>query len=411
MTKPALRNRHAVWLPLTVLAGIALSAGWAVLMAPEPKPPAYQRLNLCEWIDRYEKTRLDPRGYGTPQREQEMASCRAAIRAIGTNALPFAMADINANGALWKYDNVRLVSHNIRTFLKLPFKDRLRRGINVLKVLGPIAEPCLPELIANAENNRLRSAEALMCVGPAALPALTNLLIHSSPPQTGALVNALTGAINEHQISKEGGITPEQAAMALPALIQVCRARQNADWWYAASGLGFVLQKPDVCIPLPVEGLADTNFRARDSCLFSLGQFGEAASSRAREVAALFNDSRARVRWDVCVTLSHFRSAGHVAVPVLVRGLKDPDDRVRMQAAFALGLFASHAQEAIPALQQSLRNSSPGVRASAAHALGLFGQRATNAVADLERLSSDTNAEVSAESIKSLRLICESGVQ
>jgi len=68
-------------------------------------------------------------------------------------------------------------------------------------------------------------------------------------------------------------------------------------------------------------------------------------------------------------------------------------------------MLAGQALQVIPALQQSLKDPSPFVRGNSAWALGRFGPLATNAIADLERSSADPNADVSAQSIKSLRLI------
>ncbi len=322
MTGPEKRGRFVVWMALVGVAAFVVSV--CVYAAFRPRQPMYHGVPLYEWVARYHSADTNYANWGSPQRKAEMETCAAAIRAIGTKALPFAMTDVNAYGPLWKYDQVRWVTYQIRRFLKLPDPVRLNRGMTMLKILGPIAEPCLPELAGNVSNGHLFSARLpLMDVGPAALPAFTNLLIHSRPPQTGGLVNALVSGIIDERIY------PDEAAMAVPALIQIYRSRDNSDWPYAISGLGFVHERPELCVPLLAQGLSDTNAKIRIECAQALASFGDAASGHAHEVAALFNGSDAKSRGQICMALGDFPSAAEIAVPTLIQGLRDPAQDVR----------------------------------------------------------------------------------
>src|SRR4029077_12133133 len=127
---------------------------------------------------------------------KKIETTTTAIRAIGTNALPFVMADIRARVTIkvrinnWLAPRVR--------FLKLkPVKieDRWIRAIRALEALGPIAKPCLPELIALTHKRIGYTEDALMAVGADALPAFANLLVNSKYPQTGNLIGASANSV------------------------------------------------------------------------------------------------------------------------------------------------------------------------------------------------------------------------
>jgi HEAT repeat protein len=69
-----------------------------------------------------------------------------------------------------------------------------------------------------------------------------------------------------------------------------------------------------------------------------------------------------------------------VAVPPLIRGLKDPDGEVRVQAILALGAFGPVAGPAVAAMVEALRDREVGLRDDAALALGRVGAAASAAV-------------------------------
>src|SRR5437870_5464789 len=62
-----------------------------------PKLPAYQGKTLYQWATELQQTQ---RNYSEPNRWQAIQSAQAAIRAMGTNALPFVMADVMAQTTL-----------------------------------------------------------------------------------------------------------------------------------------------------------------------------------------------------------------------------------------------------------------------------------------------------------------------
>jgi hypothetical protein len=83
------RRRPWIWLIAAILVVVLLVAFFAALVSP--KVPADQGKTLYAWAEELQKAQQN---YSDPERWKKIETASAAIRAIGTNALPFVMADI-----------------------------------------------------------------------------------------------------------------------------------------------------------------------------------------------------------------------------------------------------------------------------------------------------------------------------
>ncbi len=372
------------------LAGMAVLAllAWGGL-ASRPHVPGYRGKDLYEWSAELRKVEQN---YSDPERWKKTEAASAAIRAMGTNALPYVMADLKAHNTV--IDEAALWLSKKAPFLKLKTRkveDRWVRGIAAMKALGPMAKPCLPELVTLTKQRTGYMESALVAVGPDALPAITNLLSTSKFPQSGNLIGALGNAVSA------GDIKPEEAAVALPYIVKVFQSTDRHGAWYAASTMGAIHQQPDVCVPLLISGRNDPNTAVREACTRALGEFGdEAAGGQAAQMAAEFDHANPQTRLSICGALAKFKSQAAIGVPVLLKGLQDSDESVRTWSAMGLGQLNAMPEQAVPALTQALEDRSPGVRMMAAQALGQFGRRATNAIPKLEEKHDDPDANVRA---------------
>jgi hypothetical protein len=369
------------------------------MISSAPKIPVYEGKTFYQWATDLENVQAN---YSDPNRWKTIEAITVAIRAMGTNALPYVMADLRAQTTLkdrflaWLAPRAKVLK------LKPPnVADRWVRGIRALEVLGPLGKPYLPELVSMASGSTGYSEGALMAVGPDALPAFTNLLAGSTFPQTGNLIGAFANAVYADRIR------PDQAAVALPYLVKVFQSTDSHGRWYAASALGAVHQDPDLCVPLLISGLADPTPSVRESCVQSLGAFGEAASMHAEKLAEAFDRVDALTRRAICATLGNFRSAGARSVPVLVRAVRDMDESVRVAAVVSLGQLTAAPQKSIPALTDGVQDPSRVVRIMAVQSLGLFGLQASNAIPDIERACSDPDDSVRSTATNALNRIRE----
>ena len=379
-------SRRPPWLRIfaAVLAILLLIAFFTVLVGP--KVPVYQGKTLYAWAEDLQKAQQN---FSDRERSKKVETATTAIRAIGTNAIPFVMADIRAR-VTFRDRVVNWLATRAR-FLKLQPKkieDRWGRAISALQALGPMAKPCLPELIALTSINIGYTQDALMAVGPDALPAFSNLITQSKYPQTGNLIGALANSVYADRIK------PEQASLTLPYLVQVFRSSDTHAAWYSAQAFGAIHQHPELCVPLLVDGLTNSTASIRAACAQSLGAFGAAAAAHAGRLAELFDHTDLQTRIAICQTMANFHSSAEVAVPVLIRSLADTNDTLRILSASGLGQLGVFPDQAVPPLIEAAQDRNAHVRLMAVQSLGMFISRPTNALSAIQGACMDPDPSV-----------------
>jgi hypothetical protein len=372
------------WMIAAVIVVILFIAFFAALVGP--KVPVYQGKNLYAWTDDLQKAQQN---YSDPDRWKKVEAASTAIRAIGTNALPFVMADIRARVTI-KVRVVNWLAPRVSSLRLQPIKveDRWQCSIRALEALGPIAKPCLRELIALTHKSTGYCEAALMAVGPDALPAFTNLLANSKYPQTGNLIGALANSVYSDRIK------PEQAAVTLPYLVQVFRSSDTHGGWYAAQAFGAIHQQPELCLPLLVDGLTNSTPSFRAACAQSLGAFGAAAAPHAARLAELFDYTDLQTRSAICQSIANFHSAAKVVVPVLIRGLSDTNDTIRILSASGLGQLGALPDKAGPALVDAAQDRNATVRIMALQSLSQLKVLGSNEISAIHRACLDRDPSV-----------------
>lgn len=211
-----------------ILAGIVLLVSNSQWSSHEP--PVYQGKTLFQWIDQLDKAAdLHPADSGA------VASAQSAIRAMGTNALPFALENLHAHETL--PNKVTRWLANRAPFLNLYPKNVAEQwalGVQVLDILGPIAAPCLRELVAEATNNPGYSEEAMLAVGAEAVPAFINLLQASKPPETVVMIRAFTATMSIRERKSNQAVLPVLKELSQSKDRDTARAATEAlksMWW------------------------------------------------------------------------------------------------------------------------------------------------------------------------------------
>jgi hypothetical protein len=127
------------WIVAVVAAGLLLLIYASLPLGP--KLPVYQGKGLYAWASELGQAQQN---YSDPNRWRKIKAATEAIRAMGTNALPFVMADVQAHATI-KDRVINWLAPRLR-FLKLQprkVEDRWVRGIRALEVLGPMGKPYL----------------------------------------------------------------------------------------------------------------------------------------------------------------------------------------------------------------------------------------------------------------------------
>src|SRR6266699_3025722 len=166
------RNRA---IALAVL--LAVIATVAAFMALRPREPVYQGKRLSEWLEEFSR-----RGRGQINRQAENA-----IRQIGTNALPFLVADLCREDSPHKLALMEWC--NKWSSLKFQFKtfaDRRGPALMAFYVLGnagklgPAAKPYQPSIGTWLDSQPDTAAFALLYIGVESTPYLTDALSHTN---------------------------------------------------------------------------------------------------------------------------------------------------------------------------------------------------------------------------------------
>ncbi len=195
---------------LVILAGVI---AWQVLREREP---VYQGKSLSAWVKGYTP---DPKDYRPLVEQPQWKQTDAALRALGTNAIPSLLRMLRATDAPWKVKLVRLASK--QRFIKT---SRASAGeLNMwasmaFESLQGSASNSVPELIQIYEEHRSECSQnavvnALRSIGPAAARAVPCLLGAAASSDLAIRNNALAALGEIHA----------QSELAVPVLIKALR--------------------------------------------------------------------------------------------------------------------------------------------------------------------------------------------
>jgi len=159
---------------LGILGVLGAVAGCLVLLLPTDEPK-YQGVYLSEWLRRYSRSNPD-----TPAQTE----ARAAILAVGTNAVPYYCEWMRFLSPQWKGTVSRVLPHSIMRkqsvydwIVSAAEFQRASDSVNGICLLGSNAVGALPELRAmlragvNSRSGDM-ALRAILCMGEAGVPAL-----------------------------------------------------------------------------------------------------------------------------------------------------------------------------------------------------------------------------------------------
>ena len=164
------RRRTLVVFSLVLAVGVTGIVWWMLA----PSEPEYDGKNLSTWLDEigtldYTK-RTDP---NIPQVQ--------AVRAIGTNAIPWLLKDLSADGGMLQWRaNLLLNKQNVIKYCFPSALDRLTRVAIGFGALGELGEPAIPRLLTLVEDQPGHVPGALARIGRPAIPALQQCLTNTT---------------------------------------------------------------------------------------------------------------------------------------------------------------------------------------------------------------------------------------
>jgi HEAT repeat protein len=325
--------------------------------------PRYLDKSLSNWIP---LARLE----GEPPRIGD-ARTFTAVTDIGTNAFPWLLHWIHSENP-----------------------ETARLGAEGFGLLGPIAEPVIPELI------RLANDWPSSSVWSNAIPALVAIRDPNHIPYalTFLLAEATNATVpSDVRLQVLQSIT-EGRCMTNKVISALVVCLRDKDWRVAAKaadGLCVYSIEPLVAVPALAACLASrTNAQAGSPAIIAGDLKGDvmvrlsAASALAEFSDIYYYSSRFSPVLEP-LYVAQIREAMQPVVPILVKALSDEDWHVAMQAAHALGGMALEPDLVVPALVKSMDNPHQYLQLAAIEALGKFGAAARFAVSALAKRAQD----------------------
>jgi HEAT repeat protein len=268
--------KKIVWRGIIILAAILVCIFF--FRPAGRKEPVCRGKTLTQWLKQLD----DGEAFGIssgrlPSFAGAQIEAAEAIRAIGTNALPFLLEDIHAHPSekdAWIQFNRKLdrftMQHFGRRSLDLAdvtAKDRVRwRAAQGLSALGPLAKPAVPELTRLLFTNYFHSsikeaAYALAGIGPDGIAVLTNSL---QPTNEWSGMCAIW-ALGQH---------PAAGTNVIPFLISAKTSSSEGTACGAIQVLGLFHVDGEHVIPALTNALSSSNAAVRSDAARALMEFG-----------------------------------------------------------------------------------------------------------------------------------------
>lgn len=302
--------RRKTWVILSVLVAVGLS--FYLLHSPEPK---YQGKNVSDWLDDWAA--------------HKQTDYYGAIRAIGTNGLPYAVRNLARNDSL-------LHKKYVQYQPKLP------------KILRKIFPPPKPLL------QHVDGANVFFYLGSNSIPSAIALLKHDS------------STVRQSAASGLGGLRRQSAAanVAIPALIEALGDNDPHVRLYAA--LTFMDMGADAsnAVPALKKVLATTGGSSPATSLFylraaaarALGKIGVSAAEALPELKLAIQEPDSYLRGQAAVAIWRISSNVDATLPILLQEMPRTIEDSKWDWIIALGEMGPRASQAIPQLKNELKN-------------------------------------------------------
>lgn len=218
---------------LFLIAAVAcVGAIGAILL--RPREPSYNGRKLSAWVEEYwSGTGIQQYPSRTPHPEAD-----AAVRHIGTNAIPWMLKWLDYEFSPWKTKSLNWINRRvarINSSWELRDHDLVRHACvpNAFLALGPMGTGAVDELarLANGTGPQAQSCAVLVLggLGQPAVPVLVGVLTNEQNQARRPLL-----AVAARQLGRTCASDPETALPAVPVLLKLLNS-SNAYTFNGAS--------------------------------------------------------------------------------------------------------------------------------------------------------------------------------
>jgi hypothetical protein len=307
------------------------------LLASKPalgKEPAHGGIPLSSWVD---KVGQIERYNGAPE------DAVAAIRAIGSNAVPFLLEWMPHSGA----------EEPVEGF---PNSSDISIAWWALGEQGKSAIPTLARIINKPQRSRddysvwTESAEAISYLGPDAIDPM---------------LRAATNMAGQHelwQLLRNFEHLGTNGAPAVPSLIHWAN---DPDYWVrygVVRALGGIGMRPDLAVPILLNALEhDADSMVRRDAARSLGSFAKDSEDVLPALIKTLKDADWEARGGALSGLGKIQNKPEVVVPLISPFLYDANNVLQRTAAYALRDLGSEAGYRALLMASNAPSSWPGI--------------------------------------------------
>jgi len=222
------------------------------------REPAYEGRRLSDWVADLTPSGRSRAGYSPTQ----VAKAQKAVRAIGTNALPYLVKTLRTRDSALRRTLIDLARKQSLINIRFTTENaRLNCAIAAFKALGTDAEPAVPVLVSWIENPDAENVDARSRM--LAIAVLREL----GPP----------------------------AKSAIPTLIKVLKEHDPRAKANAAMALGRIGEQPSAVIPALMVCLDDADPVVRGNSIGALTRFGERAKAAVPALENSLHDTNGNV--------------------------------------------------------------------------------------------------------------------
>jgi HEAT repeat protein len=293
------KKRRIILLALALIVVFVIT----ILVWPGEREPEYQGKKLSEWLAQYSQRTTD---FDSGSNGTERDEAAAAVRHIGTNALPFLLE--------W-------MSHE-------PAKLRAKIYSKIDDLGGNT--DLGTKIVNSLKSNREKKAELAWCgfeiLGPLAAPAIPQLQQYIGQTNSAWLASSAVNVLGKVRDP------------ALPMLLSLTTNQTRDIRLYAVLGLFEFSDSTNA--PIIVESLVhrfdDGDVRVAQIAIWALGQFKEQTETVVPVLSRALQSGNSQLYYPACQALASLGVRATNAIPAILPMLHDTNIAVRQVATNAL---------------------------------------------------------------------------
>lgn len=352
---PSKRRKWIILLAAVFMAGGLIRA----VAANQELEPSFKGKSLYEWLCHYEAVDrsfpLRGRHFTKVALEEALREPTAAVRQIGTNAIPSLLAWIEHNPP------PPTTNRLLPSGTMYGISDQAHLAVLAFDILGKEARSACPALGRLASDPRKEEVaecalEALINTGADAVPELVSILTNTNAPRREKAAEAI-------------GRFDTNGLPAVPVLLRCVSDNDVSVAASAAVALSELPARQDVVLPALTNVLNDQRFMVRWGFVRMLSRHSPRPEVIVPALSHALRDPSPSIRWQAIIVISELRPRPESVLPILTNAVSDPNPDVRALVIGTLSIVSPRPESVQLLITNALNDPNPDVRRAATNAI------------------------------------------